>query len=187
MMAGRASFVVGLLIVVLGVLGCPQKAQPPAGTEVPGQPATSGAPPVKVAPGGVLLGEMIFTKGVGASGHHVAFTKGSDRFNAQPGGCANCHGPDGMGKRVSDKVTFPPIRYCDLCMPMDGKPAMYDENALRKAIVLGVNEEGNPLDDIMPRWQLTDVEFAALVDYLKALDTKPPAAPKAGAPGPKAK
>ena len=53
---------------------------------------------------------------------------------------------------------------------------MYEEKALATPIVKGLNEEGKPLSDGMPRWKLTDAELTALVQYLKELDTKAPAA-----------
>jgi mono/diheme cytochrome c family protein len=172
----RASFSLLLVacLVLAVVCGCAPKPQPtvptgPANAMKAGQPAPPA--PAKEA----SLGEKIFTTGIGASGEHVPFEKGSTMFRAKPGGCAACHGEDGNGKKTPEGKVFPPICYSDLCEPKAGKPAMYEEKALANPIMKGLDEEGKPLSDDMPRWKLTDAELTALVAYLKTLRAAPPA------------
>jgi mono/diheme cytochrome c family protein len=153
-----------LLLALLSVLGCGQK--PPPTTETPSTPGA------KTALTGVALGEQIFKTGVGASGQHIPFTKGSPMFASKPKGCAGCHGDEGLGKKLG-KITCPCIRYSALCMPLNGRPAMYSDKTVRKAVITGVNEDGNPLDPTMPRWKMTDGELTALLAYLKTLDSLP--------------
>ena len=163
-----------VLCVTLFVLsGCAPKPQPPA----PPAPAKT-APSAPAAPSAAAsLGESIFTTGIGADGKHVAFDKGSTMFKSKPGGCAPCHGADGMGKKTPQGKEFPPIHYSALRAPRDGKPATYkDDAALANPITKGLDEKGEALSDDMPRWKFTDAELAAVVQYLKDLDTKAPAA-----------
>ena len=170
----------GLLLALLSVLGCSQK--PPAATGTPPTPAA------KAALTGVALGEQIYKTGVGASGAHIPFTKGSPMFASKPAGCSACHGEDGLGKQLG-KITCPCIRFSALCLPVNGRPPMYTDKTVRKAVIGGVNEDGNPLDPMMPRWKMTDQEMTALLDYLKTLDSLPgtPAASMSAPAKPKTK
>ena len=59
-----------LCLTLLVLSGCGPKPQPPA-------PAALAAD--------ASLGESIFTTGIGASGQHVPFEKGSTMFKAKPG------------------------------------------------------------------------------------------------------
>jgi mono/diheme cytochrome c family protein len=164
--------VAALLLMAVLIAGCAPRPQPGASDVAPPSaaakpPAEPGAPAVA---GGEALGKTIFTTGIGAAGSHVACDMGSDKFKANPGGCARCHGDDGCGVKTPKGGT-PPITYAALCMPQGNEPAMYpSDDALKQAITKGVSESGEPLDAHMPRWQLSDQEFAALVDYLKSLD-----------------
>jgi mono/diheme cytochrome c family protein len=171
-----------LLLLVVLTTGCAPRPQPGASEVTPPSavakpPAEAGAPAVS---GAEALGKTIFTTGVGAAGSHVACDMGSDKFKANPGGCARCHGDDGCGVKTPKGGT-PAITYASLCMPQGDKPAMYpSDDALKQAITKGVSESGEPLDKHMPRWQLSDQEFVALVDYLKSLDKPGTAAGKTG-------
>jgi len=89
--------------------------------------------------------------------------------------CADCHGPDGRGLRTPMFVS-PDIRYRNLTDPAgmvepDGTrgPRYRSEEEIRRAIVDGIGPDGEPLAWPMPRWHLTDQQFADLLAYLKAL------------------
>ncbi len=175
-MSVRACLLVSLLLVTLAFFGCGQK--PPATTETPSGPASTAKAPGPTGPAaaGGDLGEQIYTKGTGPDGQHLAFTKGGAKFVAKPGGCANCHGTDGLGHKMP-KMTIPPIRASVLFAA-----GRYTEQTIRKAVVTGMDEKGTPLDPVMPRWKMTDDELVALVSYLKVLDTKPANPPKPAGP-----
>ena len=185
---------VGLMIagaVAVGCLvGCGQKkeAAAPAATPAPEAPpappsTTSPTPPATVKTG-LELGKQIFTTGVGSMGKHIDFEKGSAQFRTDPGGCAACHGENGLGKEGPHGKT-PDIRGSALLEPRNGKPAVYTLQTLERAITQGIDETGKPLEAGMPRWKMTDDEFNAVVDYLKSLDKT--GAPKAAKPAPAAK
>jgi len=128
---------------------------------------------------GLPLGEQIYKTGVGENGQHIAFTEGSERFAAKPGGCAVCHGEDGRGHKTARGET-PDITYAAL--RGGDKPLYAGDEAVTKSIREGMDEAGKPLAKAMPRWQITQNEAAALFEYLKTLDKAPAAAPADGKP-----
>ena len=161
-----------LVVGTVGLAGCGKPAAPSAANP----PAATTAPSVS----GLALGRQIFTTGLGASGQHVAFTGGSSRFRAKPGGCAACHGPDAKGRHFGE-LTTPNITYTAL---RGGAMARYpSDEAVLTAIRSGKDEEGQPLSTLMPRWQLTDAEGKALLEQLKALDKAAPTAKAKSAAG----
>ncbi|NPV48855.1 MAG: cytochrome c [Armatimonadetes bacterium] len=163
----------GLLLVVVFMAGCgpsrtTEQAKPPdVSKTVPTTPAVS------TPTGDKDLGKTIFTTGIGATGQRVPTEKGSDKWRANPTGCAACHGEDGRGVQTT-KGRTPAITYASLReAPAGQTPAFASDEALRRAIVEGVEPDGGQLSPGMPRFKLTDEEFAALVAYLKALDEAP--------------
>jgi mono/diheme cytochrome c family protein len=89
--------------------------------------------------------------------------------------CSDCHGPDGRGLRTPMFVS-PDIRYRNLTDPAgmvepDGTrgPQYRSDEEIRRAITDGIGPDGASLAWPMPRWHLTDQQFADLLAYLKAL------------------
>jgi mono/diheme cytochrome c family protein len=165
-----------MVLLSLFLVGCPKG------------PSTTPVAPQAPSLSGVALGEQIFKTGIGVSGAHVPFTKGGDKFRAEPGGCAGCHGEDGRGKQIPGKEGIPAITYAALREPVGGEaPEFSTDEAMHKAVTQGVEEDGEELSPVMPRWQFTDEEFAALVEYLKQLSTAAPAAEPAAKPDAPAK
>jgi mono/diheme cytochrome c family protein len=81
--------------------------------------------------------------------------------------CASCHGPAGYGRvftRGGQTVKVPSLRYSRLAK-------VYGKNfdaLVRRAIVQGLDEEGKPLNPMMPRWtNLSSADVAKLIAYLK--------------------
>lgn len=172
------------LLVALSMVGC-RKA--PYATEKPAPQSSDAEAPAPSATGTVAsdpaagdsalvaLGRQIFDTGVGASGQPIPFRGGTMMFQQASGGCAYCHGSDGRGRDVMMVGRSSPINYASLREPHDDKGPMYDSNSqLRQPIARGLNEDGKALSPAMPRWQLTDQQFQALVAYLKVLDTVSP-------------
>lgn len=46
----------------------------------------------------------------------------------------------------------------------------YDEKLVKRAITEGLNLAGEPLDYVMPRWQMNERELDAIIEFLKKLD-----------------
>ena len=45
----------------------------------------------------------------------------------------------------------------------------YTDALIKKAIIQGIDEDGEPLNWTMPRWQMSEADLNALIDYLKTL------------------
>jgi hypothetical protein len=96
--------------------------------------------------------------------------------------CASCHGPDGRGgahvmhMQVMDA---PDIRYEALNSEageqennQDGIEHFQGEyglDAFRQAVVEGKHPDGEALSANMPRWEMSDEDLTALLEYLKLL------------------
>lgn len=95
--------------------------------------------------------------------------------------CASCHGSDGRGgemQMMMRVIEVPDIRYETLTSEEHGdhgeedeeEHEPYTEETIRRAIIEGVEPDGEPLDWPMPRWTMSDEDLDDLVDYLKTLD-----------------
>lgn len=83
--------------------------------------------------------------------------------------CASCHGVGGHGRvftKEGQKIEVPDITYGELSK-------MYTKNfdsQARAAIVQGLDEEGKPLNPIMPRWtMLSPKDVGKIIAYIKTL------------------
>lgn len=159
-MPNRRLLALGLGMLVTGALGLAVLA-------VLDSAVTTTAPQRGVE---VADGAAIFRRGVTASGERVR-SAGSGMIVMS---CAQCHGPDGRGRRHQMFVA-PDIRYRNLSDPAGmvepdgGRGPTFTEAQIRNAIVAGVDAEGKPLAWPMPRWQLTQQQLDSLIAYLKAL------------------
>ena len=97
--------------------------------------------------------------------------------------CVNCHQRSGLGSAEGD-TSIPPItgEYLfhdrthagkDPALPyveaMHGNRAPYTSVTLARAIREGLDSDGRPLSYLMPRYELSDSDMAALIAYLKKL------------------
>ncbi|MSP13953.1 MAG: cytochrome c [Chloroflexi bacterium] len=90
-------------------------------------------------------------------------------------GCAMCHGVDGHGGTMMGR-TVPNITWMHLADPnleqetINGRHRNpYSEQAYKVAIVGGHDSAGNALDQMMPRWQMSDQDLNDVIAYLKTL------------------
>lgn len=96
--------------------------------------------------------------------------------------CASCHGPDGRGGRHAmhmQVMDAPDIRYEALNSEagehennQDGIEHIQGEyglDAFRQAVVEGKHPDGEALSANMPRWEMSDEDLTALLEYLKLL------------------
>jgi hypothetical protein len=87
--------------------------------------------------------------------------------------CASCHGHDGRG-RAERGIVPPNITWSALSDEgSEHQRPPYSETSVIRAITMGISAGGNRLDPIMPRFQLTLADAAALLAYLKRLGTLP--------------
>lgn len=89
--------------------------------------------------------------------------------------CANCHGSDGLG-RPEGGVRPGSVIWSELTKSYGhthdggrGHPA-FDQASLKRALIEGVDPAGNPLDGVMPRFNISERDFRALVAYMKKLE-----------------
>jgi ABC-type branched-subunit amino acid transport system substrate-binding protein len=121
-------------------------------------------------------GRRIFRRG-GAADEVIARFSGTNAvLPPRVRRCAACHGPDGRGAREGGRE-IPPVSWAALAAPRAASPGQaarpgYDEASLTRALADGVDPAGLPLAFGMPRFQLTAIQAAALIDYLKIVGTE---------------
>ena len=83
--------------------------------------------------------------------------------------CASCHGAGGVGTKFTvdnQTIEVPAVTFADLDALYHDK---FDTMAI-DTITKGLDEEGQPLNRMMPRWTIfSDQQLADLVTYLKSL------------------
>jgi mono/diheme cytochrome c family protein len=126
-------------------------------------------------------GERIYFTSESSSGEPITYS-GSIRMMHSIT-CANCHGPEGKGGRVSMMMSYfdaPNITWHVLTqeeghqeepgeMEHEEHPP-YTEETLKSAITRGVDPAGEPLDEEMPRWHMAEQDMDDLVEFIKTLD-----------------
>lgn len=124
-------------------------------------------------------GERIYYLGTDAQGRPIPRTvAGAGMMGpGMTGGmsCVDCHGADGRGGAVDmmfGSIEIPDIRYSALTAPRseDGttEPGWSDAD-IGRAIVDGIEPNGQRLKAPMPRWQMTNAEVSGVIAYLKEL------------------
>jgi ABC-type branched-subunit amino acid transport system substrate-binding protein len=124
-------------------------------------------------------GKKIYLKGTSRSGGEIsAALGGSDTtVPASVLACVNCHGHEGIGKPEGG-IEPPVITWKELTRPRgvshpSGRPRpAYTRLELGRAITIGLDPGGRPLDIGMPRYRLTHSDLADLLAYLQRLGTE---------------
>jgi ABC-type branched-subunit amino acid transport system substrate-binding protein len=123
-------------------------------------------------------GEKLFLGGIAASGQPATALIGpeSTAVSADAVPCAGCHGENGRGRPEGGTIPGD-ITWSHLTKPYGHRhgnslwhPA-FTEKSLAAAITQGIDPAGHRLDPAMPRYSLVKSDLAALVSYLKRLDT----------------
>ena len=83
------------------------------------------------------------------------------------GGCGSCHGADGRGGTLrmmgGAAIQAPDVTYDALVQ------SGFTDATIRRAILNGLDESGEPLDAAMPRWQMSPADLGTTIAYLKEL------------------
>ncbi len=118
-------------------------------------------------------GERIYFIGTSDSGEPVSYVGGNLHFRMMGGGCATCHGDRREGGRMSPRfwLKAPPLTrhalFDDHGAANDhGDHAAYTDKTLRRAISRGLDAAGEPLDEAMPHWSMSEADWRDLMDYL---------------------
>ncbi len=126
-------------------------------------------------------GEMIYFTAESSSGQSITYS-GSIRMMHSIT-CANCHGPEGRGGRVTMMMSYfdaPNITWDVLTQEAEheDKPGEgeheehppYTEETLKRAITRGIDPAGEPLDELMPRWRMSEPDLDDLVEFIRTLE-----------------
>ena len=133
------------------------------------------------------VGESIYRRGVLASGAALEGRRAAGLGLTGTGAaCVNCHQRSGLGSAEGD-VTIPPIAGRYLFHASEGaggaeaardgetthgRREPYTDATLARAIRSGLDAEGRPLGELMPRFALSDTDMAALIGYLRKLSSR---------------
>jgi mono/diheme cytochrome c family protein len=120
-------------------------------------------------------GRQIYESGTSPSGSSIWATPvGGDRVAGSILRCINCHGQDGRGQPEGGVVPSN-ITWDALTKPYDVERAdgsshpAYTERLLQRAVTMGIDSAGSTLNSAMPRFELSTVDAADLIAYIKRL------------------
>ena len=123
----------------------------------------------------VSNGQLIYFTARNERGERIPFEGGPMWLYMRGGSCATCHGADGRGGAPVMMGTEIPgdIRYHHLLEEEheegEEHPPFTDE-LIERAITLGLDPAGEPLDQTMPRWRMSDQDLDDLLEFLRTLD-----------------
>lgn len=122
------------------------------------------------------LGRELFMTGrIGGSAPTALAGPGNVSVGAAAVPCASCHGRDGRG-RPEGGIVPPDITWASLSRPSttpERSRGAYDDIGLIRAIAMGIGANGARLDPVMPRFQLSQADAAALLAWLHRLGDVP--------------
>ncbi len=122
-------------------------------------------------------GRRIYQEGVSPSGGPItAVMEGGVEVPAASLPCAGCHGRDGKGRpeggvRPSDLTWTALSKPYGVTHPDGRRHPAYTARLLKRAVSLGLDPAGNPLDATMPRYRMSLQDMEDLVAYLQQLGT----------------
>ncbi len=164
----KNSFYIGVVVIAIGLIGLG------AVFILNG----AGAQSLVFRPAADSVGEEIFLNGTD-NGRSISRRGGIRMMGGSGLGCADCHGRDGRGGRVSmmmmGSFEAPDIRWSTLTSAdmghEEGEVAHppFDRDSFARAVREGIDPGGGDLETAMPRWQLNDAQIDAVIEHLKGL------------------
>ncbi len=107
----------------------------------------------------IANGRAIFQTGVDANGVQIVASPAALMTN-----CAACHHSDGSGgKHLPGGAVSADLRYKAL---VTEQIPPYTIALLERAISTGVDNQGHPLDPVMPRWKLSPADLHDVAEYV---------------------
>jgi mono/diheme cytochrome c family protein/ABC-type branched-subunit amino acid transport system substrate-binding protein len=124
----------------------------------------------------VAAGKRLYLEGRGVSGEAInATVQGDVPLSGTQVTCQSCHGRSGMGTIESGKIppaiAGPFLFTPDIRTRTQRQRPAYTDKTLARAVRYGIDAAGQPLDPLMPRFQLGDRDVVALTAYLRQLGT----------------
>lgn len=125
---------------------------------------------------GERRGKEIYLRGTSPSGREITGRIGEIDVPASTVSCAGCHGLRGEGKTeggvTAGNLTWPHLsKPYGHTHPTGRKHGPFTESAFIRAVVSGVDSDGNNLQVVMPRYNLSAEDMADLIAYVKRIDT----------------
>ncbi len=127
-------------------------------------------------------GERIYFTATSSSGQPIG-SSGGVQMMRQGAACADCHGPQGRGGRVTMMMRSfkaPDITWDNLTEEEHneektgeeehGEHPPYTEETLRRANTRGIDPAGEPLDELMPQWRMSETDLDDLVEFIMTLE-----------------
>ena len=121
-------------------------------------------------------GKAIYLRGNSPSGREFIGMIGEVEMPASTITCAGCHGTKGEGKTEAG-VTAGNLSWPNLSKPYGHthptgrKHGPFNESSFIRAVVNGIDSNGNALLAAMPRYKLSAEDMADLISYLKRIDS----------------
>lgn len=107
----------------------------------------------------IANGRAIFLTGKDSSGVQIVAWR-----RPLYGRCAACHRADGAGgRRMPDGAVSADLRYSAL---VTNQSPPYTLALLERAISTGIDNQGKPLDPVMPRWKLSQRDLHDVAEYV---------------------
>ncbi len=139
------------------------------------------------SPDELALGQRIYREGIGADGRPlISLAAANTPLAGKPVACEKCHRRSGFGG-TEGQLTIRPITAPALTGQQEvvlhaprvkaqlgtrTRPP-YAQALIARAIATGVDAAGQPLDPLMPRYQLDAREMKAITAYLLTLSAQP--------------
>jgi ABC-type branched-subunit amino acid transport system substrate-binding protein len=120
-------------------------------------------------------GKALFLRGESGSGKEITAMLGEIDVPASTMNCAGCHGLRGEGK-TEGGVTAGNLTWSNLLKPYGHthpsgrRHGPFNESSFTRAVVNGVDPDGNNLLVAMPRYKLSPDDMADLIAYLKRIE-----------------
>ncbi len=121
-------------------------------------------------------GKEIYLRGPSPSGREITGRIGEIDVPASTVSCAGCHGLRGEGKTeggvTAGNLTWPHLsKPYGHTHPTGRKHGPFNESSFIRAVVNGIDSDGNDLLVVMPRYKLSAEDMADLIAYVKRIDT----------------
>lgn len=121
-------------------------------------------------------GKEIYLRGTSPSGNAITAWMGELAVPATNLNCSGCHGMRGEGKTESGitagNLTWPNLtKPYGHTHPTGRRHGPFNESSIIRAVVNGVDSNGNDLLIAMPRYKLSAADMADLIAYLKRIDS----------------
>lgn len=142
---------------------------------------------MKPASNQLAEGRSLFKTGLPTDGSSVTAMSQGQPLPGELFACANCHRHSGLGTSeggfqvpdITGPTLFAPIEvkqrelYAERTEGFYTRPA-YTRETLQVAITQGISSNGKVFSKIMPRYQLSQTQIDALIEYLNTLDYSTP-------------